>query len=119
MLKICFDLDGVLCKTKSNNYHKSVPIKKNISFVNSLYKNYYIIIFTARFMGRSNDLEKIAIKKGLSLTKKQLKKWGVKYHKLKMGKPSYDIFVDDKSLFFKTFWINDLKKKIFKLKSTL
>ena len=100
MLKICFDLDGVLCKTKSNNYHKSVPIKKNISFVNSLYKNYYIIIFTARFMGRSNDLEKIAIKKGLSLTKNQLKKWGVKYHKLKivLKKLKMNCFVSFNSL---------------------
>ena len=104
----------LLYRKKDNNYLIFCII---LSLITN--KNYYIIIFTARFMGRSNDLEKIAIKKGLSLTKKQLKKWGVKYHKLKMGKPSYDIFVDDKSLFFKTFWINDLKKKIFKLKSTL
>ena len=29
-----------------------------------------------------------------------------------MGKPSYDIFIDDKNLEFKSNWINSLKKKI-------
>ena len=46
---ICFDLDNVLCKTKSNNYKMSKPIKKNINLVNKLFsKGYYIKIFTAR-----------------------------------------------------------------------
>ena len=66
-------------------------------------------------MGRSNDIKKIAVKRGFKMTKNQLKKWGVKYHKLIMGKPSYDIFVDDKALFFKDKWINELKKKIIKI----
>ena len=38
---ICFDLDNVLCKTKSNDYKKSIPIKKNINTVNTLYKKGY------------------------------------------------------------------------------
>ena len=33
------------------------------------------------------------------LTLKQLKKWNVKYHKIYFGKPSFDLFIDDKSLF--------------------
>ena len=39
-------------------------------------------------------------KKGFLKTKKQLKKWKVRYHELIMGKPSYDILIDDKSLNF-------------------
>jgi len=31
-------------------------------------------------------------------TIKQFKEWGVKYHKLKMKKPVYDIFIDDKNI---------------------
>ena len=27
---ICFDIDGVICKTEGLNYLKSKPIKKNI-----------------------------------------------------------------------------------------
>ena len=32
------------------------------------------------------------------LTKKQLNEWGCKYHELRMGKPYYDLFIDDKNL---------------------
>ena len=50
---ICFDLDNVICRTKKNFYHRSVPIKKSIDLVNELYnKGYYIKIFTARGMGK-------------------------------------------------------------------
>jgi hypothetical protein len=46
------------------------------------------------------------------LTLKQLKKWGVKYHKIYFGKPSFDLFIDDKSLFFKKTWPKFLQKKL-------
>ena len=112
MKTIRFDLDGVICKTKKNFYKKSKPIKKNIKFINDLYDNgYKILIYTARFMGRNNDNVKKANKQGYKLTKKQLDSWGLKYTKLLLGKPSYDIFVDDKSLFYRKSWAN---KRYFK-----
>ena len=52
-------------------------------------------------MGRNNDnirQEKQAYK----ITLSQLKKWNVNYNKLIFGKPSFDIYIDDKSLFLKT-----------------
>ena len=108
--KICFDIDGVICRTnKNNNYQKSKPIKNNILFINKLYKkNYRIILFTARYMGRSNENIKLATKKAKKITISQLKKWGIKYHKIYFGKPSYDLFVDDKSYDFDKNW----KKKL-------
>ncbi len=69
------------------------------------------MIYTARFMGRNNDNAKKARKQGYKFTKKQLDSWGLKYSKLILGKPSYDIFVDDKSIFFKKNWA---KKEYFK-----
>ncbi len=107
----CFDLDNVLCRTEKNHYHKSLPIKKNIDTVNRLFNNgYYIKIFTARYMGRNNDNIKKATKQGIGITKRQLKKWKLNYHKLIFGKPSFDIYIDDKSLFFKKNWIKSLNK---------
>ena len=51
---ICFDIDGVICNTKSKNYKESTPIKKNIKKINELYKKgYFIKIFTARYLGRN------------------------------------------------------------------
>ena len=108
----CFDLDNTLCVTKGSNYLKSKPKKKLIKLVNELYNNGHTIkIFTARYMGRSNDNKIIAKKLASNLTKKQLKEWGVNYNKLIFGKPSYDIFVDDKNLCYKKNWRLTLQKK--------
>jgi len=111
----CFDLDNVLCKTKGSNYKKSLPLKENIRTVNILsQKGNYIKIFTSRYMGRNKENKNKAIKDGYNFTKKQLKKWNVKYDELIFGKPSYDLFVDDKNLSFKKNWskliLNLLKK---------
>ena len=32
------------------------------------------------------------------LTKQQLDSWGAKYHELKVDKPFYDLFIEDKAL---------------------
>jgi hypothetical protein len=109
---ICFDLDNVICKTYLSNYKKSIPIKKNIKLINDFYSNdYYIKIFTSRFMGRNNENILKAKKQGYNFTKKQLKKWKVSFHELIFGKPSYDIFIDDKMFGFKKSWSSKLRKK--------
>lgn len=110
---ICFDLDNTICKTKKNFYKQSIPYKKKIYLINLLYdKGYEIKIFTSRFMGRCLENENKAKKKGYLFTKKQLDNWGLKYHKLIFGKPSYDYLVDDKSIFFKKNWTSKLRKKL-------
>ncbi len=108
---LCFDIDGVICTlTKNNNYKKSKPIKKNIVFINNLYdQGYKITLFTARYMGRYKNNRVKAEKKIKKLTIEQLDKWKLKYDQVFFGKPSYDIMVDDKSLFFKKNWIKELK----------
>tara|TARA_B100001564_G_C20294688_1_gene514190 strand:+ start:70 stop:429 length:360 start_codon:yes stop_codon:yes gene_type:complete len=110
---ICFDLDNVICSTKKNFYKNSKPNKKAISLINKLYlKNFYIKIFTARFMGQFKGNKKKIKKIGYTFTKNQLKKWGVKHHELIMFKPSYDFFVDDKAIGFSKNWMTILKKKL-------
>ncbi len=106
----CFDIDNVICKTHKSDYKNSKPINKNIKFINNLYlKGFYIKVFTSRFMGRNNENVSKAKKQGYEFTFKQLKKWGLKYNELIFGKPSYDIFVDDKAFGFKRNWIEKLK----------
>jgi capsule biosynthesis phosphatase len=109
---ICFDVDNVICETNIvRDYSKSIPIKKNIKIINEAYNNgFSIILYTARYMGRcKGDITKVK-KQIKPLTLKQLKNWGVKYHKIYFGKPSFDLFIDDKSLFFKKNWPNHLRK---------
>lgn len=110
---LCFDIDGVICKTFKGNYSASKPIRKNIKLINQLYKKGYVIkLFTARYMGRTKDKKYLAEKKAKKLTTMQLNKWGVCYHKLFFGKVSYDILVDDKAIFFKKDWQKFLNKKL-------
>ncbi len=92
---LAFDLDGTLCKTVGNDYKNSTPIQYRINRVNELYKTCTIIIFTGR--GSSSGIN------WTKLTKKQLKEWGVKHHRLIMGKPSYDFLIDDKAMNVETF----------------
>ena len=110
---ICFDIDNVICRTHKNDYTKSKPIKKTINLINYLYKKgYFIKIFTSRFMGRNNENANKAKKNGYKLTINQLKKWNIKFHILIMGKPSFDIYIDDKAFGFDKNWQEKFKKMI-------
>ena len=93
----CFDLDNTLCETEGTDYKNSKPIKKHIDKVNQLCNEGYTIkIFTGRGSVSGKDWR--------NLTEGQLKLWEVKYHELIMGKPNYDIFVDDKCINTKEFF---------------
>ncbi len=111
---LCFDLDNVICTTKKNFYKSSKPKKKVIKYINFLYEEGFIIkIYTARFMGRNNDNKIKAERAAKKITTYQLKKWGLKYHQIYFGKPSFDVMIDDKSFGFKKNWLDDFSK-IFK-----
>ena len=101
---IAFDLDDVLCHrdekaTGPQKYLTCKPIFEMISIVNKCYEEGMIIkIYTARgqctFHG---DVSKIYANL-FELTTKHLREWGVKYHQLIMGKPHYDLLIDDKAM---------------------
>ena len=109
---ICFDLDNVICFTnKKKVYKESKPNFQAIKLINHLFKNNFkIIIFTARGMSRfKRNIKKIK-KNYLVMTKRQLEIWGVNYHELIFGKPSFDIYIDDKNLGFKkNNWNKELR----------
>ena len=44
----------------------------------------------------------------------QLKSWNLKFHKLIFGKPTFDIFIDDKSFGFKKIGKIKFESKMFK-----
>ena len=51
-------------------------------------------------MGRSNENAAKAKKKAYLITTNQLKLWKIKFHKLIFGKPSFDVYIDDKNIDF-------------------
>jgi len=101
---IAFDLDDVLCSRSSEKgdiekYSSCLPNKKMIKILNECYANgYKIVIYTARgmtvFKGNVNEIYSNLFE----LTSSQLRKWGIKYHQLIMGKVHFDLFIDDKAI---------------------
>lgn len=95
-MRICFDLDETLCTGKP--YKNAKPILANINFLKELKKEgHIIIIYTARGMGRSSSNAGAALKEIGALTFLQLDNWGIPYDELFFGKPSADIYIDDKA----------------------
>ena len=110
-MRYVFDIDGTICdKNKNDDYNKSYPFLERIRKVNKLYdEGNYIVFFTARGMGRHNNNPMLAIRDFYSLTQQQLQEWGVKYHQLILGKPSGDLYVDDKGIKVGDFFANDIR----------
>jgi len=88
---IYVDIDDTICTTLGTNYQTAVPIKEAIDKVNLLYEEGNTIVYwTARGTVTGIDWSE--------LTEKQLLSWGAKYTELRMGKPAYDVFIDDKNI---------------------
>ena len=84
------DIDGTICSITNGIYTDAKPKKKNIKKINKLYeKGNTIINWTAR--GSTTGAP------WFEFTKYQLDKWGCKYHEVRIGKPHYDLWIDDKS----------------------
>tara|TARA_B100000686_G_C16800080_1_gene985288 strand:+ start:2792 stop:3088 length:297 start_codon:yes stop_codon:yes gene_type:complete len=90
-MKIIYvDIDGTICNTNGIDYANSEPKYEQIYKINRLYdEGNTIIYWTARGTVTKIDW--------LDLTKNQLDEWGVLYHDVRIGKPQYDIWIDDKS----------------------
>lgn len=96
-LRLCFDIDGTLCNSTMGRYYEAKPYPDMIRYVNELHEQgHYIIIFTARGMGKSDSVPGKAFTNLYRLTQDQLDSWGIKYDELILGKPHVDVFVDDK-----------------------
>jgi len=84
------DIDGTICTTDCD-YKDAKPYSEVIDKINSLYdEGHKIIFFTSRGYKSGTDW--------YDFTKRQIDSWGVKYHELKMGKPQFDLFIDDKAV---------------------
>ena len=94
------DIDGTICDwEEGRDYTLANPYPERIKVINKLYdKGNTIKYFTARGMGRFAGRSDKAIESFYAITESQLDRWGCKYHKLILGKPSADYYIDDKGL---------------------
>jgi len=89
---IYIDIDETICTTpESRKYEDAQPIFSNIKKINELYdQGNTIVYWTSR--GSRKQIN------WYDLTYKQLVSWNVKFHELRVDKPYYDLFIDDKTL---------------------
>jgi hypothetical protein len=95
-MKIFVDIDNTICYYTEQfqgkmNYNKAIPYTSRIAKINKLYdEGHKIIYWTARGT--------VTQKLWFNVTYEQLKNWDCKFHELRMGKPAYDLFIDDKNI---------------------
>lgn len=94
---IVFDVDGVIAKNNNGSYADAEPFFYAIEQVNLAYdKGYYVKLCTARYGDRCKGNISQIYQRGYREIQDWMTKYGVKYDELIMGKPSGDIYVDDK-----------------------
>lgn len=102
-----FDIDGTICTLTNGDYEKAEPITDRIRINNKLYdEGKQVIYHTARGMGRYNNNGAKAQPEFYLFTVRQLKSWGVKFHRVILGKPSGDVYIDDKGMKDEHFYGN-------------
>jgi hypothetical protein len=85
----CFDIDGTICTNTNGAYESAEPYADVIRRINKLFQqSHTIYLYTARGSTTGIDWRE--------RTETQLRSWGVNYHQLYLGKPTADIYVDDK-----------------------
>lgn len=95
-MKIFVDIDETICSNKgpkhlARDYSLALPNKENIKAINKLYdEGHHITYWTARGTITGIDWTEI--------TRQQLSKWNAHFHNLILGKPHYDLYIDDKSI---------------------
>jgi hypothetical protein len=92
---IMVDIDDTICYYENSenktDYSKAIPYNDRINKINSLYDDGHTVIYwTAR--GTMSGIN------WFKITHNQLTKWNCKYHELRMNKPAYDLFIDDKNI---------------------
>ena len=90
------DIDGTICTKTKSDYISCEPITENIDIFNRLFEHgHEVHYWTARGA--------LSGKKWDELTIKQLDSWNVKYNSINMGKPHYDVWIDDKAINSRVF----------------
>jgi hypothetical protein len=100
-----FDMDGVIATLVPNNdYTLAAAYPPAVALVNRLHDaGNRIVIYTAR--GSQTGLD------WTETTSDQLRRWGVRHHELRFGKPAADFYIDDRMVSLATLqaWIDSCR----------
>ncbi len=95
--RLVFDFDGVICVFGAKDYSKAIPYENAVKHINQVFsEGWYVVICTARYMLRCKGDLKEVYRKGYTEASVWLRKFGVKFNELVLGKPSADLYTDDR-----------------------
>lgn len=96
-MKFVVDIDGTICTNTNGDYQNAEPYMNRIEHFNKLFdEGHEIHYWTAR--GGNSGID------WTLLTRQQFANWQVKYTTLKLGKPVYDAWIDDKAYNVEAFF---------------
>lgn len=109
-MRICFDLDGVLCdgartlKCGTVDYSRCKPLPGAAGVLRGYAKFGHTVIITMQRGGPNVDLDQM-----MAFTIEQLESWGFEYHHL-WHKPAADLYITNNTMSSQQFWDNRLER---------
>lgn len=105
-MKYIIDIDGTICKdTDNSKYENAIPIPDRIEHFNLLYDlGHEIHYWSAR--GSATG------KNHYDFTLYQLKQWKAKFHSFRLGKPTYDVWIDDKAINVEDYFNENISNRV-------
>ena len=105
-MRICFDLDGVICKLREphQEYADLEPVDGAVEKLRALRAaGHYIIISTARHMKTCQGNVGMVVARQGAVTLDWLKRHGIAYDEIHFGKPHAQVYIDDNALRFQSW----------------
>jgi capsule biosynthesis phosphatase len=105
-VRICIDLDGVICHLREpdQSYADLEPVAGAVERIAALRAaGHYVIIQTARHMKTCDgNVGKVVARQGL-VTLEWLDRHGVEFDEIVFGKPHADVYLDDNAVRFSSW----------------
>lgn len=96
-MRLVFDVDDTVAHG-GHPYSECKPYKAVVTIIKELKKAGHEIIFlTARYMLKHNGNQNKAIKEGKQELIDWLNKWDIPFDEVYLGKPSGDVYIDDRA----------------------
>jgi capsule biosynthesis phosphatase len=105
-MKICIDIDGVLCELRKpdQTYAGLQPVRGAVEKMKSLKQaGHYLILCTARHMATCNSNVGLVVARQGKILLDWLAKNEIPYDEIWFGKPHADVYLDDNGFRF-TNW---------------
>jgi capsule biosynthesis phosphatase len=105
-MRICIDLDGVVCELKrpGETYDMLRPVPGAVDKLRALRAAGHVVILnTARHMKTCEGNVGLAIARIGQITLEWLARHGVEYDEIHFGKPWADVYIDDNALRFESW----------------